>query len=194
MGFAQLRRVPRAYLCVRRGGRTVLVVVEESSWTHVDYQPGTDEFWDSIGGGDTWGAIDGVAPGVRVYATWGEQPSGRMVVTGICARGSADQPLSAEVLRAIPIGRLAAGVNEHHAEEARRNLALAPKLHRPSGDDPEGFYKAVATHYRWHAALGNKPAADIAEAAGVPVGTAHRWIREARIRGFLPKGRQGAVG
>jgi hypothetical protein len=34
----------------------------------------------------------------------------------------------------------------------------------------------------------------LAEESDVPVGTVHRWILEARRRGFLPSARQGRVG
>lgn len=165
----------------------------ERDWLHVDYSPGSDEFWDRLGG-DSWGAIDGLAPGIRVYATWAEQASGRMVVTSICVKGSPGSPVTADALRAIPVGRLEAAANEVSAGIAEAMLRKAPRLYRPDGRHPEEFYSAVATHYRWHAALSRRPAARMAEAAGVPVTTVHRWIREARARGFLPKGRQGSVG
>ena len=61
----------------------------ERRWQHVDYVPGADDFWDRLGGGDKWGAIDGVAPGIRVYATWDEHLSGRMVVSGVCVKATA---------------------------------------------------------------------------------------------------------
>lgn len=166
----------------------------EPAWSHVDYAPGTDSFWDVLNGsGVDWGALDGPS-GARLYVTWDEQPSGRMVVAGVCLRGSSARPVTAESLRSIPIGRLEAAPNEVAASSARRGLAKAPRLHRPDGRNVDGFYKSVATHYRWHAALSRRPAAAMAEAAGVPVATVHRWIREARLRGFLPAGRQGSVG
>jgi len=36
--------------------------------------------------------------------------------------------------------------------------------------------------------------ANLAEANGVPVSTVHRWVKEARRRGFLPPGRPGRSG
>lgn len=163
-------------------------------WAHVDYVPGEDAFWDQLGG-DDWGAIDDVAPGVRVYATWGEQSDGRMVVTGLCLRGSAEHPLTADALRAVPIGRLEAAPNEIRATSARRALDQVAPLTRP-GDQVSGdeFYKIVAAHYRWHVSVSHKPAAEMAAAAEVPVVTVHRWIREARRRGFLPPARKGKAG
>ncbi len=40
----------------------------------------------------------------------------------------------------------------------------------------------------------NRPAVELAEVNGVPVTTAHRWVKEARRRGFLPPGRKGRRG
>jgi hypothetical protein len=59
---------------------------------------------------------------------------------------------------------------------------------------PEGFYAEVAHDYRHLAQESSRPAAELAEARGVPVTTAHRWIKEARRRGLLPPGRPGKEG
>lgn len=69
-----------------------------------------------------------------------------------------------------------------------------PQLQRPDKQDPEGFYQAVADAYRHYVKLTRAPAVKIAKEADVPVATAHRWIREARKRGFLPAGEQGRAG
>jgi len=160
----------------------------------VEYVPGEDELWDRLGG-DDWGAIDGVVEGVRVYATWGEDSNTRLVVTGLMVSGSPKRPVTADVLRAIPIGRLEASANEARLASASRALERPEvKLSRPDGRNPDAFYEAVAAHYRWHAAVSPKPAARMAEASNVPVSTVHRWIREARLRGFLPPGKRGKAG
>jgi hypothetical protein len=170
---------------------------ESPPWEHVEYTEGDDPLWDDLGG-DKWGAIDLVVPGIRVYATWDEQHDGRMVVTGLCLRGSADRPLTAEALRLVPIGRLEAAANEVRRGTAEWWLEKVPPLTRPSarpsGTDPDYFYKLVGDHYRWHSAISHKPAAKMAEASDVPVTTVHRWIREARRRGFLPPARRGKAG
>jgi hypothetical protein len=67
-------------------------------------------------------------------------------------------------------------------------------LSRPDGTDPDGFYREVAEAYREYAPRTRAPGSEIAREAGVPVGTARSWIREARRRGFLPPGRRGAAG
>jgi hypothetical protein len=67
-------------------------------------------------------------------------------------------------------------------------------LSRPDGRDPEKFYRHVAAVYNLYAETTKAPARSMADEAEVPVTTVHRWIREARIRGFLPPGRKGRVG
>lgn len=67
-------------------------------------------------------------------------------------------------------------------------------LGRPDGSDPEAFYRRVAELYSRFAEETNAPAKALAVEARVPVTTAHRWVREARRRGFLPAGRKGRAG
>jgi hypothetical protein len=68
------------------------------------------------------------------------------------------------------------------------------RLIRPDGTDPDGFYALVAAAYREYAPHTRAPSVKIAEEAGVPVGTARGWVREARRRGKLPQGRKGKAG
>lgn len=67
-------------------------------------------------------------------------------------------------------------------------------LTRPDGATPKEFYPRVAAAYSEYAPQTRAPAKEIATEAGVPVTTAHRWIREARRRGFLPPARKGKAG
>lgn len=67
-------------------------------------------------------------------------------------------------------------------------------LERPDGTDPDRFYRKVGRAYSYYAGESRKPAALIAEQAGVPVTTVHRWIREARRRNFLPPAKKGTAG
>lgn len=73
-------------------------------------------------------------------------------------------------------------------ESSRRRLA------RPSTMAAEEFYPLVAEAYAEYAQETRAPAKEIAAEAEVPVTTAHRWIREARRRGFLPPARKGKAG
>ena len=59
---------------------------------------------------------------------------------------------------------------------------------------PDVFYREVADVYLDLAQASHRPASDIAAQHGVPVSTAHRWVKEARRRGFLPPGRPGKTG
>jgi hypothetical protein len=59
---------------------------------------------------------------------------------------------------------------------------------------PDSFYQDVADIYQDLAQRSARPAAELAEANNLPVTTAHRWIKEARRRGFLPPGRPGKTG
>jgi hypothetical protein len=69
-----------------------------------------------------------------------------------------------------------------------------PRLTRPDGAAPEEFYPRVAAAYAQYAPRTRAPAKQIAAEAGVPVTTAHRWIREARRRGYLPPATKGKAG
>lgn len=67
-------------------------------------------------------------------------------------------------------------------------------LTRPDGADPDGFSRQVALAYNSAVLEGRAPAKILADEAGVPVTTVHRWIREARQRGHLPPARKGRAG
>ncbi|GIG61621.1 hypothetical protein Lfu02_59930 [Longispora fulva] len=154
---------------------------------------------------------------------------GRLVLTGLRIDG---EP-SAELLRAIPVGRIEAAANAQLAivdDRVVQAAPLGPKdrsgparpphtldagwetsdpgraarrpteagsarlAHDGSGRRPDEFYRDVARAYRDLAQSSHRPAAELAAANGVPATTAHRWIKEARRRGFLPPGRPGKAG
>jgi hypothetical protein len=98
-----------------------------------------------------------------------------------------------------PDGELSLGRLREEADGAPSEFKILqqirrPKLTRPDGTDPDAFYSLVADAYREYAPQTSKPGTRIAEEAGVPIGTAHGWIREARRRGHLPPGRKGKAG
>jgi hypothetical protein len=64
---------------------------------------------------------------------------------------------------------------------------------RPRGR-PDRFYADIADAYRQLAQTSRRPAGDLAARHEVPLTTAHRWIKEARRRGFLAPGRPGKAG
>lgn len=69
--------------------------------------------------------------------------------------------------------------------------APRPKLRRPTGRDPDVFYRLVAQAHTEAVKVRRPPAPTLAEEAGVPVRTVHGWVREARRRGFLPPTSRG---
>jgi len=64
----------------------------------------------------------------------------------------------------------------------------------PPGRKPDWFYQEVANQYGHLVATSNRPAAEMAEIHGLPITTVHRWVKEARRRGFLGPGRKGRRG
>lgn len=78
----------------------------------------------------------------------------------------------------------------------RRRRRPTGKLPLPKGSKyPDSFYRRVAEEYARLVADGvRSPGATMAEANDVPASTAHRWIKEARRRGFLAAGRAGRAG
>lgn len=74
----------------------------------------------------------------------------------------------------------------------RRTAARLNEL-RDGGLSDE-FYAELAKIYREAVAETRAPAKLIADELGIPVGTVHRWVREARLAGALPPARKGAAG
>ncbi len=165
----------------------------------------SDDGWVSV-------AVD-TAHGCRVRFQSG--PDGHLVVTDVHVHGPEVTPA---LLRAIPLARIQAatigrplsvwenwadtlhGGTERIAElpaalaAALTERAARERLSRPVGTFPEDFYPRVAAAYAEYAPRTKAPAKAIATEAGVPVTTAHRWVREARRLGHLPPGRKGKVG
>lgn len=70
-------------------------------------------------------------------------------------------------------------------------IDVTPAEGRDKGD---AFYRRVAEVYREQSSLVRAPVGAMADANGVPVSTAYRWVKEARARGFLPPGSPGRTG
>jgi hypothetical protein len=64
----------------------------------------------------------------------------------------------------------------------------------PPGRKPDRFYQEVANQYGRLVAVSSRPAAEMAKIHGIPITTVHRWVKEARRRGFLGPGRKGRRG
>lgn len=167
-----------------------------------------------------WRQDPPLAQTVRVRV--GVADGGRLVLLGLQIDGSP----SADLLRAIPIGRIEAAANAQLAVSHESidtspvlNLRARPVAPPIAGDTgwemvepalavsrtvadggtrtrgrPDVFYREVADVYLDFAQGSARPACDLADRHGVPVSTAHRWVKEARRRGFLPPGRPGKSG
>lgn len=139
----------------------------------------------------------------------------------VAARQPGTQPITAALLRDFPLNEAEAAANgpdlrddliarldedvriewKNRSETDREfptKLGARPtgKLPVPKGNRyPDAFYRRTAREYARLVTSGDRaPAQTIAEANGVPATTAHRWIKEARRRGFLPAGRAGRAG
>lgn len=71
-----------------------------------------------------------------------------------------------------------------------RTVRLGP----PSSDGlTDDFFRQVAASYERAVQEGKAPAPTLAEEAGVPVRTVHRWVYLARKAGIMPRGTQGST-
>src|SRR5690606_11112764 len=109
---------------------------------------------------------------------------GRQVITALCLEGP---QITADIRRSMRPARIEAEANAVATGEQK-------PLGRPNGSDPDEFYRQVAEAYGIAAAESQRPAMLLASEAGVPVTTIHRWVREARLRGLLPRGWKGRAG
>jgi ABC-type amino acid transport substrate-binding protein len=82
-----------------------------------------------------------------------------------------------------------------HAVVPRYEVAPVVPVPEGRGKYPDSFYRRVADRYSALQASGERDVArQIADANEVPLTTVHRWVKEARRRGFLPPGRRGKAG
>lgn len=99
-----------------------------------------------------------------------------------------------ELLMAPPAAGGPDGAPEHIGDfgsRSRRKRSAGPAVLKvPEGRrKPDSFYQDVAVAYVELSGRSKQPAADLAEANGVPVTTVHRWVKEARRRGLMAPGR-----
>ena len=82
------------------------------------------------------------------------------------------------------------GGEEVHAPRGMRVAAIThkpvPPLSAPSEGLTDEFLTHVAAAYRAAVASRKQPGPELANQAGVPVRTVHRWVYTARMRGFIP--------
>ena len=137
----------------------------------------------------TWSvAADPRVPGTGYVVLYSPASSGRLVVSALLLVGEA---LTAETLRRVPMRTIENAANLSRQDVNRQALADLPPLRRSPDLSAEQFSQLVADHYRlWAEAVPN-PAAAMAAEHSVKLPTMHGWIREARLRGLLPKAQRG---
>lgn len=132
-----------------------------------------------------------LVPGAAVWAQFTETESGRQILSGLLLLGDA---ITADMLRKVPVSALENSESlTNRAAEARLKdeRARLPRLERDEDMSPEDFSRLVAEHYKAWARAVPHPAAAMAAEADVKPPTMHTWIREARLRGFLPPAKRG---
>ncbi|MEX2556342.1 MAG: hypothetical protein WEB06_11990 [Actinomycetota bacterium] len=149
--------------------------------------------------GTDWTPLHDVHPGLSVRT---ERIDGRVTVVGV--RLERPDGLRGEDLRKLPTwvkrAELAWNWPERVVTQKSDSWETVPtkrELRLPSTPGhrkPDDFYVTVGGLYRRLVANGVRPAPALAEANRVPETTVHRWIREARRRGFLAPGRKGRAG
>lgn len=140
-----------------------------------------------------WYRVNGLPGDIGAHVLAERDTDGRVVIREVRISG---RRVLAETMYEMPLGQIARLLNfaEPTVTVDGVQVAAPYPLRRVRGQDAVGFAHQVAVNYRWYAAQTNAPAKAIAEASGVPVGTVHGWIREARKLGQLPPGRRGSVG
>ncbi|MFD8563894.1 hypothetical protein ACFV1N_42055 [Streptosporangium canum] len=140
-------------------------------------------------GGDAWRIweVDATVPGAGLAAGYTKTEAGRYVLSAVMLVGDA---ITADVLRKVPVAELENSINIS-ASEVREDVDKLPPLRRTPEVSAEDFSRLVAEHFKtWRRGVPH-PAGAMAADAGVSVGTVHNWLREARIRGFLPPAKRG---
>lgn len=180
---------------MRAAGRTVAYVAERDRLT---YDPWKKSFVNAMAKrldeevGPRWigwhlGDVKAV-PGAALFARFTESETGRQVLSGVMLLGAA---ITADMLRKVPVSALENSTNLTRTDkQLKTELAKLPPLAR-GNLAPEEFSKLVAEHYKVWARAVPHPAAAMAAQAEVKPPTMHTWIREARLRGFLPPAKRG---
>jgi hypothetical protein len=127
-------------------------------------------------------------PDAALWAQYKDNEDGRKVLTGLLLVGDA---ITADMLRRVPVTALENSATLTGVDQAvRKALKDLPSLERGERS-PEEFSQLVAEHYKAWAQFVSHPVAAMAAEAKVKPATMHTWVREARLRGFLPPARRG---
>lgn len=151
-------------------------------------QPIADALTRNIGG--TWHpwrpAPEG--PALKLWVRTSDR-DGRQIITGIAAIN--DSGIGASDLRKLPLGAIENAINlGSHGGPDDVEFESLPPLVRDPAIRPEDWSRLVAEHYKAWARRGSNPGAAISKRWGVNRQTVAAWVREARLRGFLPPARR----
>lgn len=138
-----------------------------------------------------WYPQQSTVPDTAMFAQTKQAPSGRWVLTGLLLLGEA---ITADKLRKVPVAALENSRNLSAGdafEEMHAELDQLPPLRRTDDMTPEDFSRLVAEHFKVWARYVPHPASAMAAEWKVKAPTVHTWIREARLRGYLPPARRG---
>jgi hypothetical protein len=177
-------------------------VSERKRWTYDPFPAGDattiNDLARKLGeelGGDWHGYfLDVAVPDAALVVRFSEGASGRRVLSGVLVLGDA---ITADQLRKVPVDALENSVNlgaENADAKKDADLAKLRPLVRTADMSPEDFSRLVAEHFKVWARYVPHPAAAMAAEWKVKAPTVHTWIREARLRGFLPAARRGKAG
>lgn len=185
--------------CLRTPGhcRKLVAMADpvELNWRHIASAPELSDFLEYLTHARTddevWLGPFTEDPHVDMYGRLTRAPSGRWQLSGVLLLGDA---ITSGQLRKVPVGLLENSWNLSSRAAMQRREAIEedlPPLRRTAKMRPEDFSRVVAEHYRAWAELVPHPVAAMARDSGVNRATVHSWVREARLRGFLPPGREG---
>jgi hypothetical protein len=149
----------------------------------------TEETLHDLFGGDLWRSHPGPS-GTDLYARYTRTAAGRLVLSGLVLLGDV---VTTDVMRKVPVVELENSVNLSR-DDVTKEVRQLPTLERTPGMSPEQISELVAQHYKTWARGVPHPAAAMAAEYGVKVPTIHAWIREARLRGYLPPAQRGKRG
>lgn len=130
------------------------------------------------------------APFRRSVAQFTEGKDGRLVMSGLLIL---DDAITTDRLKSVPVRTLENSWSLTRNADVREEIRGLPRLSR-EGRTPEEFAGLVAQHYKAWAAIAPHPVAAMAADAQVKAPTVHGWVREARLRGFLPPASRGKAG
>lgn len=151
---------------------------------------------------DGWVPVDSGGD-IRIRARL-EERDGRMVVTGLFMSGghiTATQIQNLQLARieaaatvAMPQGGEVRTRAADDREEGIRDAVARMVIERSTGQIPDDYFQLVAGCYLAAAVETSNPVALLARESRIPHETLRRWVKEARKRGYLPKGLEGRAG